>query len=312
MNREIDLDSANLVKINDNPSNYYILTESGTADKINYVTKMMDIFNLTIDSDNLRLNVHYLVENMKKWILSLPRIIRESNVNNKSDLITNEQIEIKSELLRPDLNNNEFLFNIILKVFKTNDYEKVCKKTQEMYSVFNSFIEDYKEKVLKETIELFDKKYKGSLSTLVREWNKDLNPKIKNKIFDIKTKEFLNYISNVDTHNDDEILNNFAKIITGFYIEDWQPNQNDEYITSFKEVVSKLKIEPIDDQKNMQKIILSSGDKVIEKDISSSDNISSLGMTMKNNIEEIIDEYGGSLPEEEKMNVLLDIIKKFM
>ena len=312
MNREIDLDSTNLVKINDNPSNYYILTESGTADKINYVTKMMDIFNLTIDSDNLRVNVHYLVENMKKWILSLPRIIRESNVDNKSDLITNEQIEIKSELLRPDLNNNEFLFNIILKVFKTNDYEKVCKKSQEMYSVFNSFIEDYKEKVLKETIELFDKKYKGSLSTLVMEWSKDLNPKIKNKIFDIKTKELLNYISNVDTHNDDEILNNFVKIITGFYIEDWQPNQNDEYITSFKEIVSRLKIEPIDEQKNMQKIILSSGDKVIEKDISSSDSISSLGMTMKNNIEEIIDEYGGSLPEEEKMNVLLDIIKKFM
>ena len=312
MNREIDLDSVNLVKINDNPSNYYILTESGTADKINYVTEMMNIFNVKNDSDNLRINVHHLVESMKKWILSLPRIIRESNISNKSNLITEEQIEIKSELLRPDLNNNEFLFDTIIKIFQTDDYNIICKKTLEMYDGFNNFINDYKEIVLKETIELFDKNYKGSLSTLIREWNNDLNPKVKNKIFDIKTKDFLNYLLNLDTHNDDEILNNFAKIITGFYIEDWQPNQNEEYINSFKEVIGKLKVETADNQEDMQKIILSSGDKIIEKDISSSDNISSLGMTLKNNIEEIIDEYGGSLPEEEKMNVLLDIIKKFM
>ena len=33
---------------------------------------------------------------------------------------------------------------------------------------------------------------------------------------------------------------------------------------------------------------------------------------MKSNIEELIDEYGDSLTEEEKITVLLDIVKKYM
>ena len=33
---------------------------------------------------------------------------------------------------------------------------------------------------------------------------------------------------------------------------------------------------------------------------------------MKNNIEEIINEYGDSLTEQEKINVLIDIMKKYM
>ena len=33
---------------------------------------------------------------------------------------------------------------------------------------------------------------------------------------------------------------------------------------------------------------------------------------MKNNIEDLIDEYGSSLTEQEKISVLIDIIKKYM
>ena len=50
----------------------------------------------------------------------------------------------------------------------------------------------------------------------------------------------------------------------------------------------------------------------IEKYLTSNDNISVIGNTMKNNIEEIISEYGNSLSEEEKISVLVDIIKNYM
>ena len=63
---------------------------------------------------------------------------------------------------------------------------------------------------------------------------------------------------------------------------------------------------------NSQRIIVVNNDKTIEKNLTSSDNISALGNTMKNNIEEIIEEYGSSISEEEKVNILLNIMKKFM
>ena len=60
------------------------------------------------------------------------------------------------------------------------------------------------------------------------------------------------------------------------------------------------------------KITLVSGDEKIEKYLSSNTKISAIGSTMKSNIEELIEEYGESLSEEEKITVLLDIIKRYM
>ena len=41
MNKEIDLNANNLVKINENPDKYFILTEKGTTDKIKYLSNLM-------------------------------------------------------------------------------------------------------------------------------------------------------------------------------------------------------------------------------------------------------------------------------
>ena len=76
-------------------------------------------------------------------------------------------------------------------------------------------------------------------------------------------------------------------------------------------VSSKVENSTINDS-DIQTITLINGDKKIEKTISSDIEITALGTTMKNNIEEIIEEYGNSLNEEEKINILLDIIKKIM
>ena len=48
------------------------------------------------------------------------------------------------------------------------------------------------------------------------------------------------------------------------------------------------------------------------KYLSNNDELSALGNTMKNNIEEIMNEYGDSLTEQEKISVLIDIMKKYM
>ena len=76
MNKEIDLDANNLIKINDNPEKYFILTEKGTTDKIKYLSNLMYIYDIP-NLDNQRINLRKLVDGMRRWILSLPRILRE-------------------------------------------------------------------------------------------------------------------------------------------------------------------------------------------------------------------------------------------
>lgn len=310
MNREIDLNSDSLVKLNENPEKYYILTEKGTAEKINYINELMDIYSLKDKDTPLRISVHNLVEEMKKWILGLPRLIKEANVSENKLSIKEEYLTIKTELLRPDINNNEFLFNVLPDLFD-RDYGKIIKEIGLMKNIFDTFMNDYVNELIDDSRKILNDNYKGSFVTLLKELYESVEQNVKKRILDIKTKSFVEYISDIQTHDDNKVVNKIAKIITGFYVEDWQPIEKDNYLNELIRIKEKI-TEKEDVSFNNKKIIFVNGDKTIEKTISQNIEISALGNTMKNNIEEILEEYGGSLSEQEKMNVLLDIMKKYI
>lgn len=311
MNREVELNATNIIKINDNPKNYYLLTEKGTSDRINYIISLESIFSINNEKSNIRTNVVELVDGMKKWIFGLPRLIRELNVEDKSNNVTDTYIKIKSELLKPDINNNEFLFITLPQLFEVNDFNIVVNMIKDMKNSFDGYISRYIENLTIKTKSLINSNYKGSLSTLLIEWNKNLDQSIKNNIYDIRTKNFIDLLETLNTHDEHEVVERLSKIFTSFYVEDWQYNQLDEYINNFKETISKLK-NVNNFSGDTQKIVLINGNVTIEKNVSSSNNISAIGNTMKNNIEEIMNEYGDSISEEEKVNILLDIMKNYM
>lgn len=311
MNKEIELDANNLIKINDNPEKYYILTEKGTTDKIRYLSNLMYIYDIP-NLDNQRINLRKLVDGMRRWILSLPRILREYS-NDYNYLNINEKyIIIKNELLRPDINNNEFIYQRLIEIFDTNNYEKITDLIKEMKKTFDSFMNLYCEYVIKETKEIFNKNYKGSLNSLLKDWLMDNKLESSNMIFDIKTRELIEYVKELTTHDEEDIIEKISKIITGFYIEDWQPNEMEDFKGELERIINNINQSDQSSVDCSNKITLISGNEKIEKYLSNNDELSALGNTMKNNIEEIMNEYGDSLTEQEKISVLIDIMKKYM
>ena len=310
MNREIDLNSDLLVKLNDNPDKYYIFTEKGTLEKINYIENLMSIYNIDNKDNSLRINLHNLVDKMKKWVLELPRLIKEANLYNNILNIKEEYLTIKSELLRPDINNNELLFNVIPELFN-NDFNNTLKEIESMKHQFDNYLDSYYIEIVDLTKQILNDSYKGSLVTLLKELYESISKNINKRIIDVKTKKFIEYISNIQTHDDNKVVDKIAKILTNFYIEDWQPTEKTNYINELKKIIESLN-KRVEDNLEGQKIVIINGDKTIEKNLSQDNEISALGSTMKNNIEEILEEYGGSLSEQEKISVLLDIMKKYM
>lgn len=141
--------------------------------------------------------------------------------------------------------------------------------------------------------------------------DKKISEKSKLKIYDVTTKNFMNYILTINSHDDSEVLENIARIVTGFYVEDWQPVEKDKYLVSLKNISEKL-TQSIDDESQNNKILLINGDETVEKSLLDNSDFSAIGSTMKNNIEELIEEYGESLSEQEKVNILVDILKKYL
>lgn len=311
MNKEIDLDSSNLIKINENPDKYYIHTEKGTSDKIKYLSNLMYIFDVP-NLDTQRVNLRKLVDKMRTWILSLPRILREYNTDNNDLNIKIEYIKIKNELLRPDINNNEFIYQRLFELFDTSDYEVVLKKTEDMKDAFDNFLNHYFESLIKITKDTINKSFKGSLTSLLKEWYDKNKLEYSTTIYELKTRNFIEYIKTLTTHDENDVIEKMSKIMTGYYIEDWQPNDYEEFINSINNILSDIKDNKNSTQNLSNKITLFDGNEKIEKYLSDSTEISAIGNTMKNNIEELIEEYGASLTEQEKISVLVDIIKKYM
>lgn len=311
MNKEIDLDANNLIKINENPEKYYILTEKGTTDKIKYLSNLMYLYNIP-NLDNQRVNLKKLVETMRRWILSLPRVLREYNIELNELNIKKEYILIKDELLRPDINNNEFIYKKLFELLDTSQYEEVCRNIEDMKNSFDNFIGNYCNNLIIRIKNIFNKNFKGSLHLMLKEWYKENELESSPIIFDIKTKEFIEYISLLSTHDEIDIIEKISKIVTGYYIEDWQPSGLNTFEDELLKILNNVKNIDKNQINESNKITLVSGDEKIEKYLSSNTEISAIGSTMKSNIEELIEEYGESLSEEEKITVLLDIIKRYM
>lgn len=311
MNKEIDLDSSNLIKINDNPDKYFIHTEKGTSDKIKYLSNLMYIFDVP-NLDTQRINLRKLVEKMRRWILSLPRILREYNTNNTELNIKSEYIQIKNELLRPDINNNEFIYQKIFEIFNTSDYEIILSEITIMKNTFDNFLNTYFEILIEKTKNKMNSSFKGSITSLLKEWFEKNDLEHSTTIYELKTRNIIEYIKRLSTHDENDVIEKMSKIMTGYYIEDWQPNDYEEFINSINDVLLDVKDKKNASENSSNKIMLFDGNEKIEKYLSDSTDISAIGNTMKNNIEELIDEYGGSLTEQEKISVLVNIIKKYM
>lgn len=310
LDREITLNAETLIKINENPEKYFIEIEIGTSEKIDYITNLMTIFSVPKTSDALMINVRKTVEEMKKWIFSMPRLIRECN-DGKELGIKNEYINIKNKLLRPDINNNEFLFKNLLELIGENNYGLIIVEVNKLKSQFDGLMRNYMIELINDTKNIFIKDYKGSLNYLFKDWIKNVSINNKYKIHDSITKKFIDYIVLIESYDENEIIENLSNIITGYYVEDWQPFERKKYLETLREISENL-VSKNSDENISSKILIVNENETIEKNLVDNNDLSAIGSTMMNNIEELIDEYGESVSEQEKVNIIINILKKYL
>ena len=131
-------------------------------------------------------------------------------------------------------------------------------------------------------------------------------------IYDVSTTNFIDYIKNLTSHDENAVIEKLAKIITGYYIEDWQPSDYNNYKNGLINIIKNIKSTNTVTKDKTNRILLYDGTEKLEKYVASDDEISAIGNTMKNNIEEIMNEYGDSLTQQEKISILVNIIKKYI
>lgn len=318
MGKEIPLSVETINKVNENPEKYYLLLETGSNEKNEYINRLEGLF-VKYKSNKVSGYSRYnsLVEAMQNWMYSLPKFARECELiyDNKVIDKNREIINLRKELLRFDINPRELLFERLNnKVFKTTSLDKCYKKVEKTKDELDKFISKMKQELIYKTKNIFDKGYKGELGNALENWYNELPSQNKIHLYDSTSNSLLNFISTLSTNNEDIIIEKLSKLVTGLNIEDWNDRLVDAFledITNMKSEISNEISETAGEKNNSYEISLVLDGNKKTKFFDSCE-ISSIGTTLYNNIENAFDEYGEAIDDNEKRSILMKFLQKYM
>ena len=313
--KELILDTHVIENINANPENYIIKLEEGTVEKDKYVTDLLHIFEGYINktSNNKFVDIIY---GMKRWIQSLSLYSQNHKINLLEGIeVSSEIIKLRNELVKFEINYRSFIFNDLLKHLKVNSFDECIEKLKVIKDYLYNHDDMVREYLIGRTKDIINKDYKGTLKSALVKWYGELSQEQKDHLYNTESNEFLKIIEN-STNNEIEIINRLAYNFSSLMIEDWNDNTVDIYIEGIKN--SKNTIEEYesacdkDGDEGLVKILIESQDKNIVEKTFNKVEISPLGSTLLNAMEEVIEEYGDSIDDNEKRNILMDILSRYI
>ena len=313
--KELILDSSIIDNINNNPKEYYLKLEKGSYEKEMYVRSLAETFGAYL---NKRTNNKYvdIVQGMRNWLQSLSLFTQ----NHKIDFVTkasvkDEIIKLRAALVKYDINYRSFIFEELLKYLKADDYTEGLTSLEKVKNYLDNHDSKVKEELIRITKELFDKHYEGSLSGNLTKWYTGLTDEQKDHLYNTEANSFMKLLQSGEK-NEVVIINKLAQIFTGLSIEDWNDNSIDMYTSGIKESKNTIENYEIssdrDENQGLIKIVFESDESdSVEKTFSKTE-ISPIGSTLFNAIEEVIDEYGYSVDDNEKRNILMEILSRYI
>lgn len=312
---EVELNAEVLDAINEtNGEKYCLLLEKGTKIKDKVINDLYTIFSDYSEAQNASINKTYtVVKNMQTWMRSLPEFTKKcSGIYQEGKLIyfTEKEKLFRKELLKFEINSREFLFE---KIFEELT-EEGCSSTFDwiisLKAKFDNQIDCAKKYIRNITKEMFLPKYNGSLSTAIMSWKNSLSDKTIKHMFDGVNNQLLTYILSIHDCDDEKIIVSLANIISSVNILDW----NDDTVERYTKILG-LFIETINlYNANADNTLEENGIEVtvngtkISKTFSNTQ-ASSMGQALKNNLESSMEEFGESVSSDEKLNILLALIK---
>ncbi|WFD11309.1 hypothetical protein [Tepidibacter hydrothermalis] len=330
--KEISLTSQSLTNINESFENHYLLLEKGSNEKEDYINSFENLFKEYMPNKKIMSNRYVdIINAMQVWFNSLSKYTRvyfEDIINNNE--VSKDIIELRKELCKFDINPREFLFDRIKnKILRKTTLKKCFARMLEIKNKLDNHIFNVKNHLILETREVFNKEYQGSLGQALKNWYDDLKETNKKYSYNIEANNILEFIQNLNTNNEIDIVSKMAYIVTGLNIEDWK----DETYLKYKEEIQKIYKDVSEDKEEIQKVYdevyecedeiamtsvelykvvkVQNGKLAKEKNFKGKD-ISPIGETLLNQMEELFEEYGESIEVNEKRNILMQILQKYM
>lgn len=322
-NGQVTLNSDALNLINLNPANFFISHVDWDSEKERAVRYLEKLFAEYIIEAEKNISAYDHVANaMRRWYMALPRYAKECRIDSEGNRIDKRYVAFLRDLRVPG-SNYQLLFKKLPKDFAYEEFSiGLTENIEHAVSYFNGLLPSLSALLIRQTKEMFsmgaDNLNVKTLSSVARDWTDKLDKGVFEQLFADGTERILGLL-HVATNDDETLIARIAKAVTGLRLEDWDSNT----LESFKKMLQA--------HKDTAESFTSSQQEPDNEDVFSSDykvsfvdddgkvttkrferiERSRRSQLLYNQVRSALSAMGQSITEQEKRQVLIEILKDY-
>lgn len=302
-----DYSSEEFLKAFENPEDYSIFICNWSEEQEKYISDLEELYGKYLNRKTKN-RLKELLGAMNTHFASLT----------KSALTTDKYVSPKAKQYRDILSisykdYNSFFFEVLPKL--DSDYGTLVVQLRTIKAELERVPELQMSDVDKLIRNVFDIGRDETISKwLFDKYENEWDAKA-HKVFDYHTNAFLEFVRNNNAQKEDvAIIQDLANVITGFGVDYW----NDSKIEDFEEILRKVfaqlegytvKDELSDDE---VKIVIQTGGEELRTTQFDKQDLSSNGQIMFNKMKATISNFGESISQEEKMQIIARLLEEIM
>ena len=311
-----------LVQINCDPSKYKLEYLDWNPEKEDYIKRLAEAFSeYIVDAEKNGNSYDYVSNAMHRWYMSLPKYSKESTKKPTGEKLLRRQLEM-IKLLKKSTSSSDLLFKKLPEAFDyIDEFADAATEIIDSKNVFDNILDELKTHLIELTKQAFlpekDKKAGKRISFMdtVNEWCDRLDPKSFEQLFPDGTDKFLQHLKTT-TNDENRFISDLAKLATGLRLEDWGSNTQKQYmeaITRFintaKEFHSNVVAETLNETSSYQ-VTFSDNEGDSKTRRFEKVEVTARGKLLFNQITASLDAMGHSISEQEKRQIIMEVLKK--
>lgn len=311
-----------LIQINSNPNGFTLEYLDWNPEKEEYIARLAGAFSeYVIDAEKVGNFYDYVANAMHRWYMELPKYSKESLRRPTGERIGRRQLDM-IKLLRVNGSSADFLFKKLPEAFDYHgEFSDAAEDIIGAKALFDGLLYELKQLLIAKTKDAFlpemDKKsgQKISLLDAVKEWCDRLDSASFEQLFSDGTDRFLQCLRSA-TNDEDLFITRLAKLLTGLRLEDWDNKTEKKYFDAlghFMETAnrfhSSIVAETINETSSYQLIFADEEGTSTTRRFNKVE-VSSRGKLLFNQITASLEAMGHSISEQEKRQILMEVLKK--
>lgn len=317
---QISMTTDALLQINANPEGFTLYYLDWNPEKEQYIEELSQVFEeFVIQAEKSASSYEFVVSAIRRWFMSLPKYTKETKTS------TSKRYAAFLKILKRNVGGNELLFKSLPKAF---DLEEVYGGVVEEIASAKKYYDNIPNKLKKELIQDVKKLFvsaesrenlkRMSLASILNDWCETLDQQIFEQIFSDGTNRMLGLFQTV-TNDEYNFIERLAKLATDLRIEDWDADTRTKFITNikmYKVTAEEYHFEKVSNavESEMGGFEVSFVDEKNGVVIKRFDPVETgpKGKMLYQSLSSILSGMGQSITEQEKRQVLMDLLKKLL